>query len=622
MQNSLAQSRAEQQSLNVPKILSIAKSHGKKGELEKAKLLYLAIISKFPNNVSALTGLSTLAKAPKKPMREPLTQQQFASLVQLFDQDKFTEAAQLASGLIPKNPANAVLPSILGSALMELGDEDEGIQHLKVATLLDPNYTDAFSNLGRACLKVNKFDAAVGAFGRAIRLGQKTAENYRDLGSSLEQKDRNEEAENWLLKSLDLDPEDVETLTVLGRVCFNLEEIEKSLELFGKAKARAPENMNVLREIATSLWTAGQFDEARKLIDDGLEKYPGNSRLLIAYARQTKLKPDDPHLGQIIQSYDQPEDNEQSKALLGFALGKVHEDLGDPVRAFDYYSEANGLTKAEIEDDFDKELERFRVQSTVFDAESSSRSTANSPKKLIFIVGMPRSGTTLTEQILSSHSQVFGAGELATISHAVMPIIDRLSQSGRAKLKLSAVNEIRNAYLGKIEALNVTEPYIVDKMPANFRWVGPIKLAFPDAHIINMNRDPRAVCWSIFKIRFSHPHGHPYAFDQKTLGRYHNLYLDYMKLWYKHFGDEILRFKYETLTENQQEQTERLLEFCELPWEDCCLNFQDTKRIVSTASTAQVRKGMYTGSSAAWQKFETQLQPLIDELTAGGSLPY
>lgn len=622
MQKSMTPPKVGQQNLNVPKMLAMAKAHGRKGELGQAKALYLAVITEFPKNLSAIKGLSTLAQAPKTPKREPLTQPQFNTLVQLFGQGRFEDTVKLASQLIRQNPANAALPNILGSALMQLGKPDDGMQHLKVATLLDPKYAEAFSNLGRGCIEEKKYAASEGAFRQAISLGQKNVPNYIGLSKALEQQDKNEDAKVWLNKALDIEPDNMEAQVGLGRVKFELGDIKAALELFQSTHAKNPDNLSLTRQYSTNLWTAGFMEEAKQLINTAMKKSPDAPELLTTYAQQTKFKADDPMFTKLVNSYENTPETNEMKAVLGFALGKAQEDLGHPEKAFECYARANALTKATIEDDFDVELNRARLQTSLFDGGNVTKSTASSPKKLIFIVGMPRSGTTLTEQILSSHSQVFGAGELGTISHALTPVLDQLSESNRAKFSLSHVNKIRAAYLKKIESLDVDEPVIVDKMPANFRWVGPIKLAFPDAHIVNMNRDPRAVCWSIFKIRFKNPQGHPYSFDQRTLGRYHNLYLKYMELWYKTFGDEILRFKYETLTENQKEQTERLLAFCDLPWEDQCLSFQDNKRVVQTASTAQVRKGMYKGSSAAWQKFETQLQPLIDELTAGGSLPY
>jgi hypothetical protein len=235
----------------------------------------------------------------------------------------------------------------------------------------------------------------------------------------------------------------------------------------------------------------------------------------------------------------------------------------------------------------------------------------------VFIVGMPRSGTTLVEQILASHTKVFGAGELATMggllglffAHAP----GRNSGDSKGPITQLDIDIIRSTYLETLSAMNVSEKTITDKMPMNFLWIGFILSAFPEAKIIRLNRDPMATCWSIYR-RFFSSKGNDYGYDMVDLAQFYELYTDLMSFWHEHFPNRIFDICYEDLTANQEDETRKLLDYCELDWQENCLSFHKTKRVVKTASAAQVRQEMYKGSSEVWKKYESYLRPMIESL--------
>ena len=227
----------------------------------------------------------------------------------------------------------------------------------------------------------------------------------------------------------------------------------------------------------------------------------------------------------------------------------------------------------------------------------------------IFIVGMPRSGTSLVEQIVASHNEAHGAGELEFSTQIFSSIIANISGDVDKKDLLF----FREQYLAKLNALKCSKNIITDKMPMNFRYIGLILSAFPEAKIIHLKRDARATCWSIYKNYFDSD-GIGYSYDQNDLAQYYGLYSDLMSFWHERFPDQIYDICYEDLTTNQEEETRKLLEYCDLDWDENCLNFHSNKRAVKTASALQVRKKMYQGSSEAWKKYEAHLQPLIKGL--------
>ena len=230
---------------------------------------------------------------------------------------------------------------------------------------------------------------------------------------------------------------------------------------------------------------------------------------------------------------------------------------------------------------------------------------------------MPRSGTTLAEQILASHSQVYGAGEMEAMNKAIHAEFNPDGRGYRFALSEDALAGIRRRYLASLAGLKTSRPVVIDKMPLNFRWLGFILEAIPEARIVNLARDPIAVCWSIFKTYFP-TSGLGFAYDLTDLAAYYRMHEDLMAFWRQRYPGRIFDLNYERLTEDQEGQTRALLDYCGLAWEDACFDFHLTERTVRTASATQVRRKMYRGSSNAWKSYETHLRPLIQAFDGGG----
>ena len=303
---------------------------------------------------------------------------------------------------------------------------------------------------------------------------------------------------------------------------------------------------------------------------------------------------------------------------LNFALAKAYEDIKDFDKQFKALNTGNSLRKKELNYSIERDFKLFtRIKEAFNPPPSILRKPLNDSSTItpIFILGMPRSGTSLVHQILDSHYKVRGMGELNYLNKSVFPIISKNNNLDKAGLTEGDLKIIREEYLNSISSLQLKEGVFVDKMPLNFRYIGFILSAIPEAKIIHTTRSPFATCWSIYKHYFSSA-GHGWAYNLDDLAGFYAIYSNIMDFWHQTFPDKIYDLCYEDLTTNQEEETRKLLEYCELDWDENCLNFHTNKRAVKTASALQVRQKMYQGSSEAWKKHEEYLQPLIKALSS------
>ncbi|MBC7477831.1 MAG: sulfotransferase, partial [Pseudorhodobacter sp.] len=294
---------------------------------------------------------------------------------------------------------------------------------------------------------------------------------------------------------------------------------------------------------------------------------------------------------------------------LGFARFKLHQDLGQPAEAFTALAEANRLRRAALRYDPAQDLQQFAALTLT--APSLARHTLTAPAaspRPIFILGMPRSGTSLVEQILSSHSDVAGGGELPFLSRALD------LATGKQPASSAAVQQVRQDYLSRINVLAKDKAYVTDKMPHNFRLIPLIRAALPEALIVHVHRDPAAVCWSNYKHYFASP-ALGYCYDLADITRFHALYSGLMQRWSDLYGDSIIPLDYDALTRNPAAQIRALLAVLSLPWQDACLTPQHNKRAVRTVSQMQVIQPIHAGSSDDWRQYQPYLGGAFDGLT-------
>ena len=517
---------------------------------------------------------------------------------------------------IELNPDYVNAYSNRGIALQELGQLKAAVESYKKATELQPDYTEAYNNRGNALKDLGQLKEAVESYDKAIDLKPDLAEAYSNRGIALKGLGQLKAAVESYEKAIKLKPDLAEAYSNRGNALKELGQLKAAVESYDKAIELKPDYVNAYSNRGIALQELGQLKAAVESYAKAIDLKPDYAE---AYRNISTLKeytPDDVQIELMEGLFTDSEPSESDRMHLCFALAKVYEDLGEYDKSFKYLDEANHIRKKELNYNINNDRRIFSKIKEIFTAGNLTLDVVpdgNASIQPLFIVGMPRSGTSLVEHILASHTKVHGAGELETMNRLVTPILNLKISQDKNKLSQNEINTIHDGYLDALAALKVPEKIITDKMPLNFRWIGFILSVFPKAKIINLNRDPRATCWSNYKHYFS-SEGNGFAYDMDDLVEFHKLYIDLMSFWRERYPNSIYDLCYEDLTENQKQETHSLLEFCNLEWEEQCLDFHKTKRAVKTASAAQVRKKMYKGSSEAWRKHEEHLQPLITGL--------
>ncbi|WP_421854664.1 sulfotransferase [Oricola sp.] len=423
------------------------------------------------------------------------------------------------------------------------------------------------------------------------------------IGGAYSRLDLRDEALDSLGRALALNPNDVNAHNAIAVVLTSTNRNAEALVHLKAATRLQPSHADAFANMAIALENAGQRQAALEAVDRALEIYPDFANALRFKSTLQTYVSDDGQIEGLLSALERVKQDSPDAVHLHFALGKAFDDIGDPGRAFHHFHEGNRIRRATFGDVVARNRADFEAIKQVFEDTDfdNPTTTGDDDPRMIFIVGMPRSGTTLVEQILASHSSVFGAGELDFMRREARRYLANDKEGPERKLTI-----LRDNYLRAISNLDPQRPVVVDKMPTNFAWTGFMLSAFPNAAVVRMKRDPIAVCWSIYR-RYFPAGGLDFAWDLDDLVSYHRLYEDLMAFWHARFPNRVFEVDYEILTENQERETRLLLDACGLEFEEACLNFHETKRAVNTASTEQIRRKMYTGSSQGWRRYETHL---------------
>ena len=520
-----------------------------------------------------------------------------------------------------------------------------------------PNDYETVRHLGILYFDTKRMEQAYNCFQQAIKIDPRRCEAYNNLGFIHLKNDNLELAEKCLKKSYEIKQKYIPTLNNLVGLYINNQDPESALKFAKKVMSLDIKNPISNSQYAKALIVSGHINEAIKILEELYRKFPQppyRMNLASAYRENGDLEKSD----QIIKE----EFEKNFKNLDFFTLYAINKSSTLSNEHIQYYEEmvsrdAKGdrlIVKDQIKlcetfylyyknkkelkksskyllkmnqlqfglKKFDLQLEKkfFERMQSVFSKQLNFKVSKTGNIVPIFICGMPRSGTTLCEQILSSHSNVTGAGELnflptlsgiGTSAQVPKETLDKFSEN---MLDENFLLNLRKEYIGKLISRRENKNnYICDKMPHNFVFIGLIRTIFPEAKIIYCKRDPMDNCFSLYSHKFLEL-SHQYSYDQNTLAQYYKLHTELMNFWIKKYKNNIFTLDNEDLVNNQEKISKEILNFCELPWEDQCLKFYETKRQVRTASIDQVRKPLNNKSIGAWKKYESSLTELISQI--------
>lgn len=569
-----------------------------RGDLDRAEACQQRALAIDPAMISALNNMGSIFRNRKKP----------------------ETAADYYRQVLAIAPQHVESMNNLGAVLSEMEQPEKALEILLQATSLYPDYADAHHNIAIAYLGLEQEEHAEASFKRALELKPDYPDAYRGL-ASLKQSQKNlQEAEKMAEKALELEPNKAETYSILGGIHADSGYPDKAEHDYARALELDPELISAYLGKGHLLMEQGRMEQAKSCFSRALELNPDCLGARMSLIQASKVKEGDENLAALVEEAEKLDSMLETRALsLHFALGKAFDDTGQYDLAFKHYLEGCRLRRkrvdysAEDNDQYGQAIRDFFSRETIGRLRGEG-CPSNVP---IFVLGMPRSGTTLTEQIIASHPDVHGAGELPDL-------LDIANHPGRSTAagypqSLDGITQAELRILGQryvagLQSRDPSAPRITDKMPANFNCLGLIHLMLPHARIIHVKRNPVDTCLSCFTKLFGHK-AQAQSYDLGEIGRYYRNYAQLMAHWREVLPDgAFYEVQYEDLVADHENQARALIDYCALTWDDACLSFYNNDRIVRTASITQVRRPIYQTSVERWRKYEAHLGPLLEAL--------
>ena len=539
------------------------------------------------------------------------SQQQLDTLIDCYQRGQYDQAEKLALSIIQNFPRHQFSWKVLGALYGRKGRKTEELNANQKAVALAPNDAEAHNNLGITFQEMGILEKSEASLRHSLALDFGSAEGHYNLGVTLKAQNNLEEAETSYRQAISIKPDFAEAHSNLGITLKELGRLDEALASYTQAIALKPDYAEAHYNLGITLQELGRLDEAEASCNQAIAFKPDYAEAHRNLTSMKKFDGQDEQYSKMLELYFDEKISEEKRCHINFGLAKACEDLGNFEQAFAHYSEGNELRKKLLNYDINQDLELFRqIKSYYPRIEQNSLESHKLSKDLtpIFIVGMPRSGTTLVEQIISSHSKVTGAGELSYAAQFGTVIANGCSEANDEVLL-----EFRHKYLEKLKNVSKKNLIVTDKTPQNFLYLGLLAAAFPEAKIIHVKRNPAAVCWANYKQYFASKNlGYCYALDD--IINYHSLYENLIEFWTNKLGKRIYNLDYELLTVNQESETRQLINYLGLDWDEKCLSPESNTRSVATASNVQIREKVYQGSSTQWKKYQPFLNGALDGL--------
>lgn len=564
------------------------------GQLEEAAGRYRAVLARAARDTDALVALGVISGM----------------------QGDYAEAAAYLERAVKLNPTLVAAHFNLGMVRKHQGQLADAVLSYRRAIELAPDKPAHHNNLGNVYAQLGQDHAAVGCFQRALELQPQAPDVLFNLGKSLRNLGLRQNAIDALQRAIEIRPGFGFALKELGKIHLQLAQTGPAATAYQKAADTAPDDPAPVAGLSNVLVAEHRYQEAFALLEPWLEKPSLHAVIANAFAdiaRHTSSRETE-----AIELLERALDNapitdRDSRAQAHFRLGQLHDRLKQYDMAFEHFTQGNGLRH--VDQAKDPAIQDIQALIDAFSTEfiTNAPSAPATEVPVVFIVGMPRSGTTLVEQILAAHPAVHGGGELDLLPSllASIPTGKKLPEGLRA-LTGDDIAGFARDYLATLQALAPGARRITDKLPANFMNLGFIRLMFPTAHIIHCNRSPLDTCLSCYFQDFAGHH--PYATDLDALGHHYRAYERLMAHWSNVLDINRLDIEYETLVAEPETWARRLVAHCGLDWDPACLEFHQSNRVIATASASQVIKPVYNNAAGRWRHYEKHLAPLVRAL--------
>ena len=605
------------------------------GRLAEAEAAYRRLLAADPGQADALHLLGLVAHQSGRPAeavalvrraiaRHPAAASYHNTLgLALMAAGDLDAAATALARALALDPASADAHLNMGNLLRRRGDAAGAIGHYRQAIAGRPGFAEAEASLGDLFAERGEPEAAVVHFDRAVRLRPNDRQALAGLGAALVALDRAAEALGPLRRAVGLAPRDGRALLALGQALGQLDRFAEAAAALEQAVGVAPDLADAWVARARLARILGRFDEAQAHLDRALAVDADSVAALVLLAEQQRGRLTAERAARIESLAARPDLAADPRSRLRYALGLLAQDAGDYDAAFGNFAAANALQRDRLAGRgmvYDPAAQTRQVDRMIaaFDGVHFGRVAGQGvdSELPVFIVGMPRSGTTLVEQILASHSRVHGAGERTDVAALVGELsVSAPYPEGAAALSVETIGRVAGSHLDRLRPLAPSAARIVDKQPFNFYNLGLIATLFPRARIVHCRRDPMDTCLSCFVQMFEFPF--PWACDLAALGHYYREYERLMAHWRATLPAPSLEVVYEETVADPETASRRLVAFCGLEWEAGCLAFHATERPVRTASLQQVRRPVYGGSVGQWRRYERHLGPLVAALGGG-----
>ena len=508
-----------------------------------------------------------------------------------------------------------------GFAALNRGDLATAGEACKQALAIDQTHVPAHFLVGLVALEGKQRQVAHEAFKSVVKLDRDHAAAWAHLAKLNVGEGRIAAAESALREVRRVQPNDPMVIELTGTVLNSLGEYEAAELFFERAHEMSPQNPSALMNLGNVRVFLGKIDDAVALFKRAIDLEPNSAQCHWGLANSAIAK-DDTHIKTMQGLIDSGRQSKRSQGFLHYAIGKENEDLGNWPEAFSAFTQGARARRETVEFNEADETAMFEAIKETYTAQWLANCPAGAEDPApIFVLGQPRTGTTLIERVITSHSQVYSAGELQQFGLAVRRASRHADPKRFSKelfIAAATVNpaEIGNMYLRSTTKLRDKSPFFVDKLPVNYLNIPLILAALPKAKIVHLVRGPMDACFASFKQLFADAYLHSY--DQSEMARHHARYRDLMAHFRQEFPGRIVDISYEDTARDLEPNARKLINALKLDWEDACLNFHESSSGVATASSVQVREPAHTRSIGRWRRYETELLPMMGELTRLG----